>query len=35
MTSHEERKQVIALFKDTIKAGARQTNACEVLGLSE
>ena len=35
MTSHEERKQVIALLKDTIKAGARQAKACDILGLSE
>jgi transposase InsO family protein len=35
MTCHEERKQVITLLKDTIKAGARQTKACDVLGLSE
>ena len=35
MTCHEERKQVITLLKDTIKAGARQVKACEVLGLSE
>ena len=35
MTCHEERKQVITLLKDTIKAGARQVKACDVLGLSE
>ena len=35
MTSHEERKQVIDLLNETTTAGARQTKACEVLGLSE
>lgn len=35
MTCHEERKQVITLLKDTIKAGARQAKACDILGLSE
>ena len=35
MTAHEERKKVITLFNDSIKAGARQTNACDVLGLNE
>jgi putative transposase len=35
MTGHEERKQVIALLKESTTAGARRTKACEVLGLSE
>jgi putative transposase len=35
MTGHEERKQVIALRKESTTAGARRTQACEVLGLSE
>ena len=35
MTAHAERKKVIILFNDSIKAGARQTNACDVLGLNE
>jgi len=35
MTTHEERKQVIDLLNETTTAGARQTKACEVLGLSE
>jgi transposase InsO family protein len=35
MTSHEERKQVITLFNDSIKAGARQATACDILGLSK
>ena len=35
MTSHEERKQVITLLNESVKAGARQAKACEVLGLSE
>jgi transposase InsO family protein len=35
MTAHEERKQVIVLLNESITAGARQTQACEVLGLSE
>jgi len=35
MTTHEERKQVIDLLNETTSAGARQTKACEVLGLSE
>ena len=35
MTAHEERKQVIVLLNESIIAGARQAQACEVLGLSE
>jgi putative transposase len=35
MTAHEERKQVIGLLNEAITAGARQAQACEVLGLSE
>ena len=35
MTSHEERKHVIILLNESVKAGARQAKACEVLGLSE
>lgn len=35
MTPHEERKQVIVLLNESITAGARQAQACEVLGLSE
>ena len=35
MTTHEERKQVIVLLNKSITAGARQAQACEVLGLSE
>jgi transposase InsO family protein len=35
MTAHEERKQVIILFNESITAGARQAQACEILGLSE
>jgi len=35
MTVHEERKQVIVLLNESITAGARQAQACEVLGLSE
>ena len=35
MTTHEERKQVIGLLNGAITAGARQAQACEVLGLSE
>jgi hypothetical protein len=34
MTTHEERQQVIVLLK-SMAAGARQSQACEVLGLSE
>jgi transposase InsO family protein len=35
MTAHEERKQVIVLLNESITAGARQAQACDVLGLSE
>jgi hypothetical protein len=35
MTTHEERKQVIVLLNESIAAGARQAQACEVLGISE
>ena len=35
MTNHEERKQVITLLNESVKAGARQAKACEVLSLSE
>lgn len=35
MTAYEERKQVIVLLNESITAGARQAQACEVLGLSE
>ena len=35
MTAHEERKQVIVFLNESIAAGARQAQACEVLGLSE
>jgi len=35
MTTFEERKQVIDLLNESTTAGARQTKACEVLGLSE
>ena len=35
MTGHEERKQVIILLNASITAGARQAQACEVLGLSK
>jgi len=35
MTAHEERKQVIVLLNESLTAGARQAQACEVLGLSE
>ena len=35
MTAHEERKQVIVLLNESKTSGARQTQACEVLGLSE
>jgi putative transposase len=35
MTGHEERKQVIVLMNESIAAGARQAQACDVLGLSE
>ena len=35
MTIHEERKQVIVLLNESITAGARQAQACDVLGLSK
>ena len=35
MTAYEERKQVIVLLNESITQGARQAQACEVLGLSE
>jgi putative transposase len=35
MTGHEERKQVVVLLNESITAGARQAQACDVLGLSE
>jgi putative transposase len=35
MTGHEERKQAIVLLNESIMAGARQAQACEVLGVSE
>ena len=35
MTSLEEREQVIFLLNESKTAGARQAQACEVLGLSE
>jgi hypothetical protein len=35
MTAHEEREQVIVLLNESMTAGARQAQACEVLGLSE
>ena len=35
MTSLEEREQVIVLLNESKTAGARQAQACEVLGLSE
>jgi transposase InsO family protein len=35
MTIHEERQQVIVLLNEAMGAGARQSQACEVLGLSE
>jgi transposase InsO family protein len=35
MTAHEERKQVVVLMDESITAGARQAQACEVLGLSQ
>jgi putative transposase len=35
MTAYEERKQVIVLLNESIIQGARQAQACEVLGLSE
>jgi transposase InsO family protein len=35
MTCLEERKQTMALLRDSVTAGARQAQACVVLGLSE
>jgi len=35
MTAYEERRELIVLLNESIKAGARQAQACEVLGLSE
>jgi putative transposase len=35
MTGHEERKQVVGLLDESITAGARQAQACEVLDLSK
>jgi transposase InsO family protein len=35
MTIHEERRQLIVLMNESMAAGARQSQACEVLGLSE
>ena len=35
MTAHEEREQVIVLLNESMTAGARQAQACAVLGLSE
>ena len=35
MTIHEERQQVIVLLNEAMAAGARQAQACEVLGLSK
>lgn len=35
MTVHEERQQTIVLLNESMAAGARQRQACEVLGLSE
>ena len=35
MTAHEERNQLIILLDESMIAGARQAQACEVLGLSE
>ena len=34
MTTHEERQQVIKLLNESIAAGARQNQACEVLVVS-
>jgi hypothetical protein len=34
MTGHEEREQVIVLLNESIASGARQAQACDVLGLS-
>jgi putative transposase len=35
MTASEERKELIVLLNEAIAAGARQAQACEVIGLSE
>ena len=35
MTIHEERQQVIVLLNEAMATGARQAQACEVLGLSK
>ncbi len=35
MTPHEERKQVISLVNESMLAGARQSQVCEIIGLSE
>jgi putative transposase len=35
MTGHEERKQAVVLLNGSITAGARQAQACGVLGVSE
>jgi transposase InsO family protein len=35
MTAHEERKQLIVLVNESKTAGARQAEACKILGLSE
>jgi putative transposase len=35
MTIYEERQQVIVLLNEAMAAGARQAQACEVLGLSK
>ena len=32
MTHQEERKQMIVLLNESIASGARQSQACEVLG---
>ena len=35
MTPHEERKQVISLVNESMLAGARQSQVCKIVGLSE
>ncbi len=35
MTPHEERKQVISLVSESMLAGARQSQVCKIVGLSE
>jgi putative transposase len=35
MTIHEKRHQVLVLLNEAMAAGARQAQACEVLGLSK